>query len=171
MLKKDTAPHEMTNAEFQEKLKQECKNNEELREETNEIKGIIRRAIAKGYPNFDNRDEFYDEIDNMLKGLKVKKPVFIRDVISKKDLQDVKEIRKSLIQINKLIYAMLIKVKMIYIFITLEENKNKFKSFVKPIEELERCSSSLRDNALKYLNYVDHIVESLERELKEDESK
>ena len=171
MLKNDAAPHEMANAQFQEILKQECENNEELREENNEIKGIFRRAIAKGYPNFDNRDEFYNEISDMLKRLDVKKPVFIRDVISRKDLQDVKEIKESLIQINKLIYAMLGKVRMIYIFITLEENKNKFKSFVKPIEELEHCSSLLRDNALKHLNYVDHIVESLERELEENESK
>ena len=98
---------DMTNAEFEEKLRQECENNEELREEINEITGIFRRAIAKGYPNFDNRDEFYNEIDDMLKGLDVKKPVFIRDVISKEDLQNVKEIRESLIQVNKLIYAAL----------------------------------------------------------------
>lgn len=30
MTKKDTALHEMTNAEFLEKIKQECENNEEL---------------------------------------------------------------------------------------------------------------------------------------------
>lgn len=87
---------DMTNAEFEKKLRQECENNEELREEINEITGIFRRAIAKGYPNFDNRDEFYNEIDDMLKGLDVKKPVFIRDVISKEDLQEAKEIRKRL---------------------------------------------------------------------------
>ena len=86
----------MTNAEFEKKLRQECENNEELREQINEITGIFRRAIAKGYPNFDNRDEFYNEIDDMLKGLDVKKPVFIRDVISKEDLQEAKEIRKRL---------------------------------------------------------------------------
>lgn len=157
---------DMTNAEFEKMLRQECENNEELREEINEITGIFRRAIAKGYPNFDNRDEFYDEIDNMLK---VKKPVFIKDIISKEDLQNVKEIRESLIQVNKLIYAVLGKIRMIYIFITLEENKNKFKSFVKSIEELERGSSLLRNNALKHLDYVNRVVESLERELKEDE--
>lgn len=157
---------DMTNAEFEKMLRQECENNEELRGEINEIAGIFRRAIAKGYPNFDNRDEFYNEIDDMLKG---KKPVFIRDVISKEDLQEVKEIRESLIQVNKLIYAVLGKIRMIYIFITLEENKNKFKSFVKSIEELERGSSLLRNNALKHLDYVNHVVESLERELKEDE--
>lgn len=157
---------DMTNAEFEKKLRQECENNEELREEINEITGIFRRAIAKGYPNFDNRDEFYNEIDDMLKG---KKPVFIRDVISKEDLQEVKEIRESLIQVNKLIYAVLGKIRMIYIFITLEENKDKFKSFVKLIEELERGSSLLRDSALKHLDYADHVIESLERELKEDE--
>lgn len=157
---------DMTNAEFEKKLRQECENNEELREEINEITGIFRRAIAKGYPNFDNRDEFYNEIDDMLKG---KKPVFIRDVISKEDLQEVKEIRESLIQVNKLIYAALGKIRMIYIFITLEENKNKFKSFVKSIEELERGLSLLRNNALKHLDYVNRVIESLERELKEDE--
>lgn len=160
---------DMTNAEFKKMLRQECENNEELREEINEITGIFRRAIAKGYPNFDNRDEFYDEIDNMLKGSDVKKPVFIRAVISKEDLQNVKEIRESLIQVNKLIYAVLGKIRMIYIFINLEENKNKFKSFVKSIEELERDSSLLRNNALKHLDYVNRVVESLERELKEDE--
>ncbi len=58
---KDTAPHEMTNAQFQEKLKQECENNEELREEINEIIGIFRRAIAKSYPNFENREVIEDE--------------------------------------------------------------------------------------------------------------
>lgn len=160
---------DMTNTEFEKMLKQECENNEELKEEINEIKGIFRRAIAKAYPNFDNTDEFYDEIDDMLKGLDVKKPVFIRDVISKEDLQNVKEIRESLIQVNKLIYAVLGKIRMIYIFITLEENEDKFKSFVKPIEELERGSSLLRDSALKHLDYADHVIESLERELKEDE--
>ncbi len=160
---------DMTNAEFEKKLRQECKNNEELRGEINEITGIFRRAIAKGYPNFDNRDEFYSEIDDMLKRLGVKKPVFIRDVISKEDLQNVKEIRESLIQVNKLIYAVLGKIRMIYIFITLEENKDKFNSFVNCIEELERSSSLLRNNALKHLDYVNRVVESLERELKEDE--
>lgn len=166
MNEKNTAYYEMTNDEFMEKLKQECESNEELREEINEVTGIFRRAIAKAYPNFDNRDEFYNEIDAMLK---VKKPVFIRDIISKEDLQNVKEIRESLIQVNKLIYAVLGKIRMIYIFITLEENEDKFKSFVKPIEELERGSSLLRDSALKHLDYVDHVIESLERELKEDE--
>lgn len=70
--KKHTALHEMTNAEFQEKLKQEYENNEELREEINEIIGIFKRSIAKSYPNFDNRDEFIDEMSDMLKGLDVK---------------------------------------------------------------------------------------------------
>lgn len=157
---------DMTNAEFEIMLRQECENNEQLKGEINEITGIFRRAIAKGYPNFDNRDEFYNEIDDMLK---VKKPVFIKDIISKEDLQNVKEIRESLIQVNKLIYAVLGKIRMIYIFINLEENKNKFKSFVKSIEELERGSSLLRNNALKHLDYVNRVVESLERELKEDE--
>lgn len=156
----------MTNAEFEKMLRQECENNEQLKGEINEITGIFRRAIAKGYPNFDNRDEFYNEIDAMLK---VKKPVFIRDIISKEDLQNVKEIRESLIQVNKLIYAVLGKIRMIYIFITLEENKDKFNSFVNLIEELERSSSLLRNNALKHLDYVNRVVESLERELKEDE--
>lgn len=160
---------DMTNAEFEKMLRQECENNEQLKEEINEITGIFRRAIAKGYPNFDNRDEFYNEIGDMLKGLDVKKPVFIRDVISKEDLQNVKEIRESLIQVNKLIYAVLGKIRMIYIFINLEENKDKFNSFVNLIEKLERGSSLLRNNALKHLDYVNRVVESLERELKEDE--
>lgn len=47
MNKKYTAPHEMTNAEFLEKIKQECENNEELREEVSEITGIFLRAIMK----------------------------------------------------------------------------------------------------------------------------
>ena len=62
MNKKYTAPHEMTNAEFQEKLKQECENDEEFKEEINEITGIFIRAIAKGYPNFENKDELENEI-------------------------------------------------------------------------------------------------------------
>lgn len=47
MNKKNTAYHEMTNAEFLEKLKQECESNEELREEVSEITGIFLRAIIK----------------------------------------------------------------------------------------------------------------------------
>lgn len=68
MTKKDTAPHEMTNAEFLEKIKQECENNEEFREEIKEITRIfiraivIIRAIVKGYPNFENREDFENEI-------------------------------------------------------------------------------------------------------------
>lgn len=45
MNKKHTAPHEMTNAEFLEKIKQECENNEELREEVSEITCIFLRTI------------------------------------------------------------------------------------------------------------------------------
>ena len=62
MNKKHTAPHEMTNAEFLEQIKQECENDEEFKEEINEIAGIFIRAIAKGYPNFENRDDFENEI-------------------------------------------------------------------------------------------------------------
>lgn len=47
MTKKDTELHEMTNTEFEEKLKQECESNEELREEVSEITGIFLRAIIK----------------------------------------------------------------------------------------------------------------------------
>lgn len=82
----------MTNAEFEEKLRQECENNEELREEINEITGIFRRAIAKAYPNFANRDEFDKEIDCILKGMGVNKPMLLRDIICKEDLQDAKEL-------------------------------------------------------------------------------
>ena len=157
---------DMTNAEFEKMLKQECENNEELREEINEITGIFRRAIAKGYPNFDNRDEFYNEIDDMLKG---KKPVFIRDVISKEDLQEVKEIRKRLCQVDRLIGNALGKLRFMYIFINTGENKDKFNSIIKSLEDLEGSLSISRNKSLKHLNYVSCVVESLERELKEDE--
>lgn len=40
MTKLLTRHAEMTNAEFEKKLRQECENNEELREEINEITGI-----------------------------------------------------------------------------------------------------------------------------------
>ena len=42
-----TTPHEMTNAEFLEKIKQECENDEELKEAVNEITGISLRAIIE----------------------------------------------------------------------------------------------------------------------------
>lgn len=42
-----TTPHEMTNDEILEKFKQECENNEELREEVREITGIFLRAILE----------------------------------------------------------------------------------------------------------------------------
>ena len=38
---------EMTNAEFEKMLRQECENNKELRGEINEIAGIFLRAIIK----------------------------------------------------------------------------------------------------------------------------
>lgn len=157
---------DMTNAEFKKKLRQECENNEELREEINEITGIFRRAIAKGYPNFDNRDEFYNEIDDMLKG---KKPVFIRDVISKEDLQEVKEIRKRLCQVDRLIGEALAKLRWMYLFINTGENKDKFNSIIESLGDLEGSLSISRNKSLKHLNYVSRVVESLERELKEDE--
>lgn len=47
MTKKDTEPNEMTNAEFIEKIKKECENNEELRKEVSEITCIFLRAIIK----------------------------------------------------------------------------------------------------------------------------
>lgn len=160
---------DMTNAEFEKKLRQECENNEELREEINEITGIFRRAIAKGYPNFDNRDEFYNEIDDMLKGLDVKKPVFIRDVISKEDLQEAKEIRKRLCQVDRLIGEALAKLRWMYLFINTGEHKDKFNSIIKSLEDLEGSLSISRNKSLKHLKYVSRVVESLERELKEDE--
>lgn len=46
---------EMTNAEFLEKIKQECENNEELREEVSEITGIFLRAIIN-YLNSEERN-------------------------------------------------------------------------------------------------------------------
>lgn len=42
-----TTPHEMTNAEFMEKIKQECENDEELKEAVNEITGIFLSAIIE----------------------------------------------------------------------------------------------------------------------------
>lgn len=53
MTKKDTELNEMTNAEFIEKIKQECENNEELRKEVSEITCIFLRAIIK-YLNFED---------------------------------------------------------------------------------------------------------------------
>lgn len=47
MTKKDTELHEMTNDEFLEKIRQECENDEELKEEVSEITGIFLRAIIK----------------------------------------------------------------------------------------------------------------------------
>lgn len=60
MNEKYTATHEMTNAEFLEQI--ECENDEEFKEEIKEITGIFIRAIAKGYPNFENKDELENEI-------------------------------------------------------------------------------------------------------------
>lgn len=48
---------DMTNAEFEKMLKQECENNEELREEINEITGIFRRAILKFLKEEENELE------------------------------------------------------------------------------------------------------------------
>mgnify|MGYP007016780460 CR=1 FL=1 len=61
MNKKHTAPHEMTNAEFQEMLKQECENNEELREEVSEITGIFLRAIIN-YLNSEDCEVVEDDL-------------------------------------------------------------------------------------------------------------
>lgn len=160
---------DMTNAEFEKKLRQECENNEELREEINEITGILRRAIAKGYPNFANRDEFYNEIDDALKGLDVKKPVFIRDVISKEDLQEAKEIRERLCQVDRLIGNALGKLRFMYIFINTGEHKDRFNSIIRGLEDVEGSLSISRKKSLKYLEYVHRVVESVGRELKEDE--
>ena len=137
---------DMTNAEFEKKLRQECENNEELREEINEISGIFRRAIAKGYPNFDNRDEFYDEIDNMLKGLDVKKPVLLRDIFSKEDLQEAKEMRKCFSQVNNLIGKALSVLRWMYLFANTGENKDKFISIIGKLEDLEGSLSISRIN-------------------------
>lgn len=157
---------EMTNAEFEKKLRQECENNEELRGEINEIAGIFRRAIAKGYPNFDNRDEFYNEIDDMLK---VKKPVFIKDIISKEDLQDAKEIRDTIRGVNNLIGKALDELRCVCLFFGTGENKDKFNSIIERLGDLEGSLSISRNKSSKSLDYVNRVVESLERELKEDE--
>ena len=52
---------DMTNAEFQEMLKQECENSEELREEINEIKDIFRRAIIN-YLNSEDCEVVEDDL-------------------------------------------------------------------------------------------------------------
>lgn len=157
---------DMTNAEFEKMLRQECENNEELRGEINEIAGIFRRAIAKGYPNFDNRDEFYNEIDDMLK---VKKPVFIKDIISKEDLQDAKEIRDTIRGVNNLIGKALDELRCVCLFFGTGENKDKFNSIIERLGDLEGSLSISRNKSPKSLYYVNRVVESLERELKEDE--
>lgn len=56
-----TTPHEMTNDEFMEKLKQECENDEELRKEVSEITGIFLRAIIK-YLNSENCEVIEDDL-------------------------------------------------------------------------------------------------------------
>lgn len=52
----------MTKEDFSEEIKRKCENDEEFKEEINEIAGIFIRAIAKGYPNFENKDELENEI-------------------------------------------------------------------------------------------------------------
>lgn len=54
--------NEMTEENFLEEIKRECDNDEEFKEEINEIAGIFIRAIAKGHPNFENKDELENEI-------------------------------------------------------------------------------------------------------------
>ena len=52
-----TTPHEMTNAEFMEKIKQECENDEELKEAVNEITGIFLSAIIELLKDEENELE------------------------------------------------------------------------------------------------------------------
>lgn len=66
MDKKNNEYHEMTNDEFLKEIKRECENNEEFREEINEITGIFIRAIAKGYPNFEDNEEDENEIKTII---------------------------------------------------------------------------------------------------------
>ncbi len=54
--------NEITQEDFLEEIKRECENDEEFKEEINEIAGIFIRAIKKGYPNFENKDELENEI-------------------------------------------------------------------------------------------------------------
>lgn len=56
-----------------------------------------------------------------------------------------------------------------YLFINTGENKDKFNSIIKSLEDLEGSLSISRNKSLKHLDYVNRVVESLERELKEDE--
>ena len=62
MNEKYTEYNEMTNEDFLEEIKRECENGEEFKEEIKEITRIFIRAIAKGYPNFENREDFENEI-------------------------------------------------------------------------------------------------------------
>lgn len=52
-----TTPHEMTNAEFMEKIKQECENDEELKEAVNAITGIFLSAIIELLKDEENELE------------------------------------------------------------------------------------------------------------------
>ncbi len=61
----------MTNAEYQEKIKQECENNEELREEIIEIVGIFLRAIVESLKEEENELE-----EKRLKFLKKQKNIY-----------------------------------------------------------------------------------------------
>ena len=54
--------NEMTEEEFLEEIKRECENDEQFKEGINKITNIFIRAIAKGYPNFENKDELENEI-------------------------------------------------------------------------------------------------------------
>ncbi len=56
-----------------------------------------------------------------------------------------------------------------YIFINTGENKDKFNSIIERLGDLEGSLSISRNKSLKSLDYVNRVVESLERELKEDE--
>lgn len=51
----------MIHAEYEEKLKQECENDEELREEVSEITGIFLRAIIE-YLNSENCEVIEDDL-------------------------------------------------------------------------------------------------------------
>lgn len=66
-----TTPHEMTNAEFLEKIKQECENDEELKEEIREITGIFLRAIVESLKEEENELE-----EKRLKFLKKQKNIY-----------------------------------------------------------------------------------------------
>ncbi len=97
------------------------------------------------------------------------KPMLLRDIISKEDLQDAKEIRDTIREVNNLIGKALNELRCVYLFFGTGENKDKFNSIIERLGDLEGSLLISRNKSSKSLDYVNRVVESLKRELKEDE--